>query len=170
MSGHVRIVNDPIELVPLIVTFNNPHFREVYSLLNRQWMTEEELSRHVEPQYVTECLAILKKGNLIEEQWRMPEPGKKPEKEYRTTYGKFRASFQCSMNDLADILYVSISNDERLRILVDQIEREIRAGNTSINDMSRKFGCSTIAIKGLAKRLTQLDVKGQGLVLVGKNG
>ncbi|MDD1675951.1 MAG: ArsR family transcriptional regulator, partial [Methanomicrobiales archaeon] len=33
MTGHVRIVNDPIEIVPLIVTFNNKKFKEIYELL-----------------------------------------------------------------------------------------------------------------------------------------
>ncbi|MDH7593785.1 MAG: ArsR family transcriptional regulator [Methanomicrobiales archaeon] len=170
MSGHVRIVNDPIELVPLIVTFNNPRFKEIYALLNKHWMTEEELCQHVEPQYVSECLSILRKGNLIEEQWRMPDPGRNPVKEFRTTYSKFRASFQCSMTDLGDLLYASVSNDEKLRSLADQIVNEIKAGNTSINDISRKFGCSTVTIKGLAKRVTGLDTKGQGLVLVEREG
>jgi predicted DNA-binding ArsR family transcriptional regulator len=115
---------------------------------------------------VAECLAILKKGNLIEEQWRMPEPGNKPMKEFRTTYSKFRANYQCSMNDLGDLLHIAISSDESLRGVVDQIEQEIRAGNRSINDLARKFGVSPIFIKGLAKRIPHLDVKGQGMVLL----
>ncbi|RPI39010.1 MAG: ArsR family transcriptional regulator, partial [Methanoregulaceae archaeon] len=26
MPGHIRIVNDPVELVPLLMTFNDPAF------------------------------------------------------------------------------------------------------------------------------------------------
>lgn len=166
MAGHVRIVNDPIELVPLIVTFNNEEFKEIFELLNKNWLTRDELCSHVNPDSVAECLAILKKGNLIEEQWRMPEPGQKPTKEFRTTYSKFRANFQCSMTDLGDLIYIAISKDENLRDLVDQIEKEITNGNKSINDIARKFNCNTIMIKGLAKRIPYFDVKGQGLVLV----
>jgi predicted DNA-binding ArsR family transcriptional regulator len=166
VSGHVRIVNDPIELVPLIVTFNQPKFKEIYDLLNKNWLTEEDLCRNADPEVVCDCLTILKKGNLIEEQWRMPKPGDKPVKEYRTTYGKFRASFQCSMSDLGDLLHIAVSKNDQLRRLADQIQEEINKGNTSINDLGRKLSCSPTMIKGLAKRVPQLDVKGQSLILI----
>jgi predicted DNA-binding ArsR family transcriptional regulator len=169
VTGHVRIVNDPIEIVPLIVTFNNKKFKEIYELLNKNWLTEDELIAHTDAETVADCLAILKKGNLIEEQWRMPKPGAKPAKEFRTTYSKVRANFQCSMSDLSDLLHIAVSTNEHLRLLVDQIEAEISNGNTSINDMARKLSCNTTVIKGLAKRIPRFDVKGQTLILVERN-
>ena len=75
MPGHIRIVNDPVELVPLLMTFNSPAFKKVYELLSKSWMTEEELQAQVNDESVPLCLQILKKGNLVEEQWRMPKPG-----------------------------------------------------------------------------------------------
>jgi len=167
--GHIRIVNDPIEMIPLLVCFNKDKFKEIYELLNKNWMTEEELCTLAESACVAECITILKKGNLIEEQWRMPQPGKKPTREFRTTYSKFRANFQCNMTDLGDILHIAISTDEGLRNIVEQIEGEIRNGNTSINDLARKFGVSPIFIRGLAKRIPELDVKGQGMVLLDRS-
>lgn len=164
MPGHIRIVNDPVELVPLLMTFNNPVFKKVYELLSKSWLTEDEILSQIDSDSVAVCLQILKKGNLIEEQWRMPKRGEKPRKEYRATYNKFRANFQCNLQDLSDILYLSLSNDENLRDLVDQIEGELSGGSSSINDLSRKFGVSAVFIKGLAKRIPHLDVKGQGLV------
>ena len=166
VPGHIRIVNDPVELVPLLMTFNDPSFKKVYELLNKSWLTEDEIRAHVDSDSVPLCLQILKKGNLVEEQWRMPKPGAKPQKEFRATYNKFRANFQCNLSDLSDILYISLSNDENLRNVVEQIEAELGKGNNSINDLSRKFNVSPIFIKGLAKRITYLDVKGQGLVLL----
>ena len=97
MPGHIRIVNDPVELVPLLMTFNSPAFKKVYQLLSKSWMTEEELQAQVNEDCVPVCLQILKKGNLVEEQWRMPKPGDKPQKEFRATYNKFRANFQCNL-------------------------------------------------------------------------
>jgi len=166
LPGHIRIVNDPVELVPLLMTFNDPSFKKVYELLNKSWLTEDEIRAHVDSDSVPLCLQILKKGNLVEEQWRMPKPGAKPQKEFRATYNKFRANFQCNLSDLSDILYISLSNDENLRNVVEQIVVELGKGNNSINDLSRKFSVSPIFIKGLAKRITYLDVKGQGLVLL----
>nr|WP_199483998.1 ArsR family transcriptional regulator [Methanoregula formicica] len=166
MPGHIRIVNDPVELVPLLMTFNDPNFKKVYELLNKSWMTENEIRAQIDEECVPLCLQILKKGNLVEEQWRMPKPGKKPEKEFRATYNKFRANFQCNLSDLSDILYIALSNDENLRNVVENIEGELNKGNSSINDLSRKYSISPVFIKGLAKRITHMDVKGQGLVLL----
>jgi predicted DNA-binding ArsR family transcriptional regulator len=164
VPGHIRIVNDPVELVPLLMTFNDPYFKKVYELLSKSWLTENELTSQIDSDSVPLCLQILKKGNLIEEQWRMPKRGEKPLKEYRATYNKFRANFQCNLQDLSDILYISLSNDEHLRTTVERVEEELSGGTTSINDLARKFGVSPVFIKGLAKRIPHLDVKGQGLV------
>ena len=166
VPGHIRIVNDPVELVPLLMTFNDPMYKKVYELLNKSWMTEDEIQAQVQDDNLPVCLQILKKGNLVEEQWRMPKPGKKPEKEFRATYNKFRANFQCNLSDLSDILYLSLSNDENLREVVENIESELGKGNSSINDLSRKFSVSPVFVKGLAKRIPHMDVKGQGLVLL----
>ena len=99
----------------------------------------------------------------------MPEPGNRPVKEFRATYNKFRANFQCTLTDLSDLLYIAVSNDEQLRNVVEKVEEELSSGNTSINDIARKFGVSPTYIKGLAKRIPHLDVKGQGLVLLDKS-
>jgi predicted DNA-binding ArsR family transcriptional regulator len=164
VPGHIRIVNDPVELVPLLMTFNDPVYKQVYELLSKSWLTEEELTAQIDPDSIPVCLQVLKKGNLVEEQWRMPKRGEKPRKEYRATYNKFRANFQCNLQDLSDILYISLSNDEKLRSMVEQVEEAMGGGTTSINDLSRKYGVSPVFIKGLAKRIPHLDVKGQGLV------
>ena len=167
MTGHIRIINDPVELVPLLLTFNVVTFKRVYDLLSKAWLTEDEIVAQIgDRDVIADCLMILRKGNLVEEQWRMPEPGLRPMREYRATYSKFRANFQCNFTDLADLLYIAVSNDETLRGFADRLEEEIRAGNTSINDIARKFGVSNIFVRGVAKRIPHLDVKGQGLVLL----
>jgi predicted DNA-binding ArsR family transcriptional regulator len=166
VTGHIRIVNDPIELVSLLVTFQDARYKQIYDLLNRSWMTEAELEKAVGGDCVADCLAVLKKGNLVEEQWRMPEPGAKPAREYRAMYTRFRANFQCNMTDLGELIHIAFSDDEDLARMVDRIEEEIKRGNTSINDLGRKFGVSQVVIRGLARRIPYLDVKGQGLVLL----
>jgi predicted DNA-binding ArsR family transcriptional regulator len=166
VTGHIRIINDPVELVPLLITFNDEKYKQIYELLNRAWMTEAELAAEIGGDHVDDCITILKKGNLIEEQWRMPEPGKNPEKEFRATYSKFRANFQCGMSELADLLYISISNDESLRTTVEAVEAELANGNISINDLARKYSVSPFFIRGIAKRSQRMDVRGQGLVFL----
>ena len=125
------------------MTFNDPSFKKVYELLNKSWMTEDEIRAQVNNDSIPLCLQILKKGNLVEEQWRMPKPGAKPQKEFRSTYNKFRANFQCNLSDLSDILYISLSNDENLREVVEKIEGELGKGNSSINDLSPEIQCQS---------------------------
>ena len=168
MTGHIRIVNDPVELVPLLITFNNLQYKRIYEMLSKSWMTEDEICQREDGGCVKDCLAILKKGNLVEEQWRLPQPGQTPLKEFKTNYSKFRANFQCNMMDLGDLIHVAISSDEYLRSTVENLENEVRSGNTSVNDISRKYGVSPVFVKGLAKRIPYLDVKGQGMVLLDK--
>ena len=129
-------------------------------------MTKCEISDVVGEEGVWECLLILKKGNLLEEKWRMPEPGQKPEKEYKATYSKFRANFQCNFSDLADLLSISLAGDDEAEVKGVSLEGEMAKGNTSINDIARRFGVTPIYIKGIAKRVPHLDVKGQGLVVL----
>ncbi|WP_324475013.1 ArsR family transcriptional regulator [Methanospirillum sp.] len=162
----MRIVNDPVELVPLFVVFNNTHYKKILELLDKNWMTRTELCDVVGTEYVRDGLLLLRKGNLIEEKWRMPEPGKKPEKEYKANYCKFRANFQCNFSDLGDLLSIAFTNQDDLRMKGDSVEAEISRGNTSISDIARKFGVSPMFIKGIAKRIPHLDVKGQGLVVL----
>ena len=71
----------------------------------------------------------------------MPKPGAKPEKEFRATYNKFRANFQCNLSDLSDILYISLSNDENLRDVVEQIEGELAKGNSLHQRPLTKIQC-----------------------------
>ena len=144
------------------MTFNDTNFKKVYELLNKSWLTEDEIQAQVGPESVSLCLQLLKKGNLVEEQWRMPKPGAKPEKEFRATYNKFRANFQCNLSDLSDIIYISLSNDEILRDVVEKIEEELGKGNSSINDLSRKIGVSPVFIKGLAKTDPPYGCEGTG--------
>jgi predicted DNA-binding ArsR family transcriptional regulator len=166
LTGHIRIVNDPVELVPLFVVFNNTNYKKILDLLNKNWMTRKEIGDLVGEDDVTDCLLLLRKGNLIEEKWRMPEPGKKPEKEYRATYSKVRTNFQCNFSDLEDLLSIAFTNGDDLKMKADSVLSEMAKGNSSINDIARKFGVSPVFIKGIAKRIPHLDVKGQGLVLL----
>ena len=166
MLGQIKVVNDPIELVPLLVIFNNTMYKMIFDSLSTNWMTKAELAEKNNEKDVEECLLILRKGSLIDEQWRMPTPGKKPEKEYRATYTRFRSNIQCSFADLADILYISTSNDEELRGTAEQLEKELEHSSGSIGDLARKLGVSQTYVKSISKRIPHLDVKGQGLVRI----
>ncbi|HWQ65494.1 MAG TPA: ArsR family transcriptional regulator [Methanospirillum sp.] len=150
----------------MFVIFSNTLYKKVLDMLSKNWMTRGEISDVVGEEGVRDCLLILKKGNLLEEKWRMPVPGEKPQKEYKATYNKLRANFQCNFSDLTDLLTIAFSDEAEIAVKGGNLEEELTRGNSSINDIARRFGVTPVYIKGVAKRVPHLDVKGQGLVIL----
>jgi len=62
----------------------------------------------------------------------MPQPGKTPEKEYHSSYSRVQVNFECSVEDLSDMIMVTFKSDNELRNYLDLIEKEVRAGNQSM--------------------------------------
>lgn len=157
----MKIINDPSDLVPLLQIFSSRIYRGVYDELSKGWRTLEELKAVVDGN-VEEALKVLKKGGLIETQWRMPEnPGDAPVKEYRSTYSLVTANFQCSMKHLNELLNVAFMPENTLEEFNSKIVNEIRKGNSSIIHISRDLGLDPMFVKGIAKRSLKLNVKGQ---------
>lgn len=157
-----KIINDPADLVPLLQVFSSKLHSQVFNEIAAGWKTEEEL-RESAAVDVGKSLDALKQGGLIESRWRMPAPGEQPVLEYRTSYNEVRANFQCSMEELSELIMIAFSMDEGLRKMAESIEKEIEGGNASLVNLSRIFDRSPTYLKGVAKRSRNIVVKGQRL-------
>ena len=166
MGKRTRIINDPSDLVPLLRTFGSDTHKKVFDHLLVDWYTEEELKEKLDFE-VVESLTILKKSGLIESKWRMPEPGKTPTKEFHTSYSKIQVNFQCSIEDLSDLLMIAFTCDDDIRNLMEQIETEVVNGNQSMTGLSRVVGTSPLYLRGIARRSNNLLVKGQRIEYIG---
>ena len=160
MGKRTRIINDPSDLVPLLRTFGSRTHKKVFDSLLVDWSTEQELKEKLDMD-ISDSLKILKMCGLIESKWRMPEPGKTPEKEYHTSYSKMQVNFQCSVEDLSDLLMITFSRDDDLDKMIEQIKSEVVNGNQSMTGLSRVIGASPLYLKGIARRSDNLAVKGQ---------
>ena len=169
MGKRTRIINDPSDLVPLLRTFGSDAHKKVFDILLADWYTTKELEEQLSIE-VDESLSILKKCGLVESKWRMPEPGKKPEKEFHTSYSKIQVNFQCSIEDLSDLLMITFSRDDELRNMMNNIETEVVNGNQSMAGLSRAIGASPLYLRGVARRSDKLIVKGQRIEFVGTPG
>lgn len=169
MGKRTRIINDPSDIVPLLRTFGSETHKKVFDRLLIDWFTGTELVKHIGVD-VEESLNILKKSGLIESKWRMPEAGKTPEKEYHTSYSKIHFNFQCSMEDLSDLLLITFSRDDELKKMIEQIETEVANGNQSMTGLSRAIGASPLLLRGVARRSDNLTVKGQRIEFSGAPG
>ncbi|MCD1294716.1 ArsR family transcriptional regulator [Methanocella sp. CWC-04] len=155
-----KIINDPSDLVPLLQVFNSKLHSQVFDELSAGWKTEEEL-REITGKDVIKSLDALRQGGLIENRWRMPEPGASPVMEYRTSYSEVRTNFQCTMKELSDIIMIAFSMDESLRKLSEEMEVEVLKGNASLLNLVRTFDKSPMFLKAVAKRSNRIVVKGQ---------
>ncbi|MCL7415576.1 MAG: ArsR family transcriptional regulator [ANME-2 cluster archaeon] len=166
MGKRTRIINDPSDLVPLLRTFGSDTHKKVFDHLMVDWYTEEELKEMLEFD-AGESLIILKKSGLVESKWRMPEPGKTPTKEYHSSYSKIQVNFQCSVEDLSDLLMITFSCDDDIKNMMEQIETEVVNGNQSMTGLSRVVGTSPLYLRGIARRSNNLLVKGQRIEFIG---
>lgn len=167
MPKRTRIVNDPADLVPLFQAFGNDAHKRIFNELSVDWRTEEELARLIGGD-IRKSLEVLQKGGLIESRWRMPEPGKTPNKEFHTPYSSVQANFQCRLDDLSDLIVIAFSPEEGFHDIIERIQKEVEKGNASMIGLCRALNQSPSFIRGLAKMSSKLIVKGQRLELVGE--
>ncbi len=167
MGKRTRIINEPSDLVPLLRAFGSDSHKKVFDFLQKDWKTEEEIEAEVgfKP---TESLDILKKSGLVESKWRMPQPGKKPDKEYHSSYSRVHVNFQCTVEDLSDLIMITFKSDSEIRNYLEMIEKEVTGGNQSMNGLQRVVDKSIMFIRGVAKRSPILTVKGQRIELAGE--
>ena len=160
-----KIINDAADMVPLLMVFNSRLHSQVFDEVSSGWKTKENLDE-ITGKDTTKSLDALRQGGLIESRWRMPEPGQQPVLEYRTSYSEVRASFQCTMKEMSEIIMIAFSMDEDLRKLAEQVEKEVERGNASLINLARIFDRSPTFLKAIAKRSGRIAVKGQRLEIV----
>ena len=162
MPRRTRIINDPSELVPLLQTFKSKEHKHVFNALTNEWMTKSQLNE-IMGFDVEESLNILKRCGLLEIQWRMPKPGDTPEKEYHSSYSKAQANFQCSFEDLSEIIILTFTPYEEIKDLIKELENEVENGNHSMSSLTRSLNRSPLYVRALARRSDKLTVMGQRL-------
>lgn len=166
MSKRTRIVNDPADLVPLLHSFGSAFHKKVFDEVSAGWKTRRELEEAVGAD-VGRSLDVLRRAGLIESRWRMPEPGKPPEKEFRSSYTSIRANFQTSVQDLANLIMITFLSEDQLRDIVDDIVEQVHKGNNSIASIARSQGLDPVFLRGIVKRSQRLTVRGQRVEVVG---
>ncbi len=167
MGKRTRIVNEPSDIVPLLRAFGSENHKKVFDCLQKDWKTEDEIEAEAGFK-VNESLDLLKKSGLVESKWRMPEAGKKPKKEYHSSYSRVHLNFQCSVEDISDLIMITFKSDSEIKNYVDIIEKEVIQGNQSMNGLQRIVDKSIMFIRGVARRSSILAVKGQRIELAGE--
>ena len=166
MGKRTRIINDPSDLVPLLQAFGSSIHKRIYDELCEEWHTEKELSEMIgDGNGVHRSLEILRKSGLVESKWKMPKPGESPDKEYHSSYSRIQANFQCSMEDLSELIHLTFMSEDEFRNLTELICNLVSSGNTSLSNLSRELELSQVFIRGVAKRAEGLAMRGQRIEL-----
>ncbi len=161
MVKRAKLVNDIVELVPILYLFSTKLYRDVYETLLSEWLTMDELVERF-GEGVEEALKILKSAGMLNMKWRMPSsPSEQPKKEYHVSYTHLSANFYISLKDFNKILEVVFMPDDEFEKIVNDIIEEIKAGRMSVPHISRSLGLEGLVIRAAAKRSLKLNVKGQ---------
>ncbi|RLI82356.1 MAG: ArsR family transcriptional regulator [Archaeoglobales archaeon] len=155
-----KLVNDVVDLVPIMHMFSTTTYKRVYSALLNGWYTIQEL-REMFGDGVEEALKILKSAGMLEVRWRMPkDPAGIPEKEYHVTYTHLNASFYVSLIEFNKVLDIIFMPEDEFEDVVRKIVDEIRAGRMSVQHISRELKLDPIVVRAIAKRSLRLNLKG----------
>ncbi|MBO4302720.1 ArsR family transcriptional regulator [Methanosarcinaceae archaeon] len=168
MAGRTRIINDPSYLVPLLRTFGSRTHKKVFDLLLTDWMTEEELDAAVGSE-THNSLINLKKAGLLESKWRIPEEGRDPVKEFRTSYTDVQVNFHCTFEDLSDIIMLAFKPYEEVKDTIENLQKLVAEGNTSMSKLTRELNMNSSHICSIARRSDTISVMGQRLKLITKD-
>ncbi len=168
MVRRAKLVNDLVELVPILQLLSTETYRKVYETLLSEWKTLNEL-KELYGEKVEEVLRILKNAGMLEVKWRMPsDPSGKPEKEYHVSYTHISLNVYTSLRDLNTILKAVFMADDEESEIVEKIIDEIKRGRMSVQHISKETGLDQLLVRAIAKKSLDLNLKGQ-LVELAKN-
>ncbi len=165
MARRVKLINNPSDLVPLLQIFTSREHKQVFDKLFEEWMTETELDNVVKGKS-KESLGVLRGGGLIESRWRTPKPSEKPVEEYHSSYSNVMANFQCSLDDLGNLIMISFMSDAEVQEIASKIVEAVKAGNNNMVDLSRVLKMKQALIRGIAKRDSSIVASGQRVKVV----
>ncbi|MFP4558901.1 MAG: ArsR family transcriptional regulator [Archaeoglobaceae archaeon] len=160
MAKRAKLVNDIVDLIPILQLFSTRTYRNVYEALLLDRMTFEEL----ESKYgdCRDALKVLKHAGMLEAKWRMPsEPSEKPRKEYHVSYTHLSASLYTPLKDINTILEIISMPDDEFEEAVEKIIGEIKAGKKSVPYISKDLSIDSLYIRAVAKKSLDLVLKGQ---------
>ena len=161
MVRRAKLVNDVVELVPVLQLFSTDTYRKVYEILLTEWKTLDEL-RNLYGDGVDEALKILKNAGMLEVKWRMPENlSSKPEKEYHVSYTHLSINVYISLKDFNVILNAIFMAEDEESEIVTRIMEQINKGRMSVQHISRETGLDSLFVRAVAKKSLRLNLKGQ---------
>ena len=155
----IKVVNEPSDLVPMLLAVQTSIRRKVLDALFREWLTLKD----VEKKYGRkgrEALILFEKMKLVEVRWQSAEPGATPEKAFHTYYTSFHINASCPVNEMCDILSAVIMPDKDFSKLENKILRFVGKEGKFAGDVAEKMQLTPTMLKSVVKRSTKVEYRG----------
>jgi predicted DNA-binding ArsR family transcriptional regulator len=139
--------------------------QEVFKEIQSEWRPLSEI-RDKYGSSGEKALELFDRMKLVETKWTTSEKGVdgKPQKTYRSYYSAFNINISCPVNEISEIFTIASLNAEEFKKLEQEIFDFIGADGKFGNSVAEKFNLSTLALKSIVKRSSQLKYKGLKLI------
>ncbi len=159
MVSRIKVVNDVGELVTIFHAADTDVKRRLLIDLATGWITIPQ----IEEKYGIEgkrALLYLEKIKMVESQWLTGDRG--PEKAYHTYYTNVQINLMGGMDELADIVYATTLNEDKLEEYENTITSMMNDGveGVFLGDVADKLAVSQTLLRGIIRRSAVLVIKG----------
>ncbi|HEC94963.1 MAG TPA: hypothetical protein ENI45_03245 [Thermoplasmatales archaeon] len=157
----VKVVNDSIDLVPVLRAFDTEVKKNVFNEISNDWKTVSEITEKYGKEG-EEALEFFEKIKLAETKWTMPDQGVggKPEKMYRAYYSTFNINISCPITEMSEVFTIASLSDEEFAKLEKQIEEFIGDEGKFGSVVAEHFNLSNLSLKSIVKRSNNFVYKG----------
>jgi len=155
--ARIKVIKDVSDFVPILRAVSTEVKKDVFTELAEGWKTADE----IEEKYGEdgkEALKLFEKMKLVETRWQHTE--KETKKAYHTYYSSVHIDASVPVNEISEVLFAAMVNEDKFLKIEEKIEEEIESGDNFAKDISEKLGYTPTTLKSLVKRSTKFDYRG----------
>ena len=157
----VKVVNDSIDLVPVLRAFDTEVKKNVFNEISSDWKTVSEIVEKYGEEG-KKALEFFEKIKLAETKWTMPDQntGGKPQKMYKAYYSTFNINISCPITEMSEVFTIASLNDKEFAELEEQIAHFIGDEGKFSSVVAEHFNLSNLSLKSIIKRSNNFVYKG----------
>ncbi len=154
----IKVINEPSELVPMLMAMDSEIKRDVFNEISKDWLTLTQIEEKFGEEGKN-ALRFLEKMKLVDTMWQTSSENKQ-EKAFHTYYMSFHINTSCPVHEVSDVLAVAVMPSENYVVMEDQIfelagEEGVFAGN-----ILEEMNITPVMLKSLVKRSYKLEYRG----------
>jgi predicted DNA-binding ArsR family transcriptional regulator len=154
----IKVINEPSELVPMLMAMDSEIKRNVFKEISIDWLTLTQIDEKFGEEGKN-ALRFLEKMKLVDTMWQTNSENKQ-EKAFHTYYMSFHINTSCPVNEVSDILAVAVMPAENYVVLEDQIFELAGEDGVFAGDITEKMVITAVMLKSLVKRSHKLEYRG----------